>query len=94
MYLNIVQFIQGLKKDEINVNIHDNTLIISGETKKDQKYREGNTRIQERRYGSFSRGISLPANVKADDVTAKYEDGLLELKLPKSEPFGKKIKIQ
>ncbi|RIA80517.1 HSP20-like chaperone [Glomus cerebriforme] len=84
----------GLNKDEINVDIRDNTLIISGETKKDEKFKEGNTLVQERRYGSFTRGISLPPNVKGDDVIAKFENGVLEMKLPKSEPSGKKIKIQ
>ena len=76
------------------LNVHDNRLVISGETKKDEKYEEGNTHIQERRYGSFTRSISLPPNVKADDITAKFENGLLELKLPKSAHSGKKITIQ
>ncbi|GBB87144.1 hypothetical protein RclHR1_01360015 [Rhizophagus clarus] len=84
----------GLSKDQINIDIHDNNLVISGETKKDKKYEEGNTHIQERRYGSFTRSILLPPNVKADDVTAKFENGLLELTLPKSAPTGKKITIE
>ncbi|CAB4380773.1 HSP20-like chaperone [Rhizophagus irregularis] len=84
----------GLNKDQINVDVRDNTLTISGETKKDKKYEKGSTHIQERSYGSFSRSISLPPNVKADDITAKFENGLLELKLPKTAPSGKKITIQ
>jgi HSP20 family protein len=83
-----------LNKDQINVDVRDNALIISGETKKDQNYEKGNTHIQERSYGSFTRSISLPPNVKADDITAKFENGLLELKLPKTAPSGKKITIQ
>jgi HSP20 family protein len=89
-----LQFLKGLKKDQINVDVHDNTLVISGELKRDEKYKEGNTHIKERRYGSFTRGISLPPNVKADDITAKFENGLLELKLPKTAPTGKKITVQ
>ncbi|CAB4380759.1 unnamed protein product [Rhizophagus irregularis] len=84
----------GLNKDQINIDVRDNALIISGETKKDQKYEKGKTLIQERSYGSFIRSISLPPNVKAEDITAKFEDGLLELKLPKSAPTGKKITIE
>ncbi|CAB4474460.1 heat shock protein Hsp20, partial [Rhizophagus irregularis] len=84
----------GLNKDQINIDVRDNALIISGETKKDQKYEKGKTLIQERSYGSFTRSISLPPNVKAEDITAKFEDGLLELKLPKSAPTGKKITIE
>ena len=53
------------------LNVHDNRLVISGETKKSEQYKEGNTHIQERRYGSFSHSISLPPNVKANDVTDK-----------------------
>jgi HSP20 family protein len=83
-----------MNKDQINVDVRDNTLIISGENKKDQKYEKGNTHVQERYYGSFTRSISLPSNVKADDITAKFENGLLELKLPKSAPTGRKITIQ
>ncbi|GBB88706.1 hypothetical protein RclHR1_15270007 [Rhizophagus clarus] len=84
----------GVNKDQINVDVRDNTLIISGESKKDQKYEKGDTLIQERFYGSFTRSISLPPNVKADDITAKFENGLLELKLPKSVSTGRKITIQ
>ncbi|RIA92971.1 HSP20-like chaperone [Glomus cerebriforme] len=84
----------GLKKDQINVDVHDNTLVISGEMKQDEKYKEGSTHIRERRYGSFTRGITLPPNVKPDDITAKFENGLLELMLPKSAPIGKKIIVE
>ncbi|CAB4421648.1 unnamed protein product [Rhizophagus irregularis] len=81
----------GLNKDQINIDVRDNALIISGETKKDQKYGKGETLIQER---SFIRSISLPPNVKAEVITAKFENGLLELKLPKSAPTGRKITIE
>jgi HSP20 family protein len=83
-----------LNKDKINVDIRDNDLIISGETKKSEDHQQGNTHIQERRYGSFTRSISLPPNVKAEDITAKCENGLLELKLPKSPSSSKKIEIK
>ena len=83
-----------MTKDQINVDVRNNRLVISGKTKKDEQYKEGDTHIQERRYGSFSRSITLPANVKADDITAKFENGLLELKLPKTAESNKKITIQ
>ena len=83
-----------MTKDQINVDVRNNRLVISGETKKNEQYKEGDTHIQERRYGSFSRSITLPANVKADDITAKFENGLLELKLPKTAESDKKITIQ
>ena len=83
-----------MNKEQINVDVRDNDLIISGEIKKDEDHQKGSTHIQERRYGSFTRAISLPPNVKAEDITAKCENGLLELKLPKTPSSSKKIKIQ
>ena len=83
-----------MNKDQVNVDVRDNRLLISGETKKNEQYKEGNIHIQERRYGSFSRSIALPPNVKPDDITAKFENGLLELKLPKSSQTGKRITIR
>ncbi|CAG8626659.1 22061_t:CDS:2 [Gigaspora rosea] len=85
----------GLTKKQVNVDVREDTLVISGETKRDEKYKEGNTHVQERRYGSFTRAISLPRNVKVNDITAKFENGILEVKLPKDEKSaGRKITIQ
>nr|CAG8597725.1 350_t:CDS:2 [Entrophospora candida] len=79
---------------DINIDIRDNTLYISGETKEEKKSEEGGTtHIQERRWGSFSRTLALPRNVKADEIVAKYENGVLEVKIPKAEHTGKKITI-
>ncbi|RIB13113.1 HSP20-like chaperone [Gigaspora rosea] len=85
----------GVTKKQVNVDVREDTLVISGETKRDEKYKEGNTHVQERRYGSFTRAISLPRNVKVNDITAKFENGILEVKLPKDEKSaGRKITIQ
>ena len=76
------------------MDVRENTLVISGETKKDQQYNEGNTHIRERRWGSFSRSISLPNNVKSAEISAKFNDGVLEVTLPKIEAVQpKKITI-
>ncbi|KAF0542798.1 HSP20-like chaperone [Gigaspora margarita] len=85
----------GVTKEQINLDIHDGALCISGETKQDEKYNEGNTHIQERRYGAFSRTITLPRNVKTEEICAKFENGILEVKLPKDDkPSGMKIDIK
>ncbi|CAG8638569.1 8578_t:CDS:2 [Ambispora gerdemannii] len=85
----------GVPKENVNVDVRDNILHISGETKQDQKYKEGNTHIQERRYGSYSRTISLPSNIKSDEIVAKFDHGLLEVKVPKSDSdTPKKITVQ
>ncbi|CAG8663533.1 10716_t:CDS:1, partial [Ambispora gerdemannii] len=60
-----------------------------------QKYKEGNAHIQERRYGSYSRSIRLPLAVKSDEIVAKFDHGILEVKIPKTESnTPKKITIQ
>ncbi|CAG8655518.1 16092_t:CDS:2 [Dentiscutata erythropus] len=86
----------GVTKEQVNLNIRENMLVISGETKKDEEHKEGNTHIQERRYGSFSRAIALPRSAKTSDITAKFEHGILEVKIPKDEnnESRKKIDIQ
>ncbi|CAG8568197.1 15867_t:CDS:2 [Dentiscutata erythropus] len=87
----------GITKEQINVDVRKNALVISGKTKRDEKYEEGNVHIQEHSYGSFTRAISLPRNVKTSDITAKFEQGILEVKLPKDEnevSSDRKIDIQ
>ncbi|CAI2177274.1 14597_t:CDS:2 [Funneliformis geosporum] len=85
----------GLDKDQVNVDIRNNALVISGEVKQDEKYNEGNTHVQERRFGSFTRSISLPRNSKVEETSAKFNHGILEVIIPKGEiPSGKRITIQ
>ncbi|PKC67031.1 hypothetical protein RhiirA1_322740, partial [Rhizophagus irregularis] len=59
-------------------------LTLLSSPKKDQKFQEGKTLVQERRYGNFSSNISLSPNIKAEEVTAKFENGILEMRFPKS----------
>ncbi|RIB02782.1 HSP20-like chaperone [Gigaspora rosea] len=85
----------GVTKEQINLDVRDGALYISGETKQDEKYKEGNTHIQERRYGAFSRTITLPRNVKTEGICAKFENGILEVKIPKDDkPSGMRIDIK
>ncbi|CAG8613914.1 3262_t:CDS:2 [Paraglomus brasilianum] len=84
----------GAKKDQISLDVRDNTLVISGETKKDQQYHEGNTHVRERRWGQFTRSISLPNNINSGEISAKFTDGVLEVTIPKAEDAQpKKITI-
>ncbi|MDD3374111.1 MAG: Hsp20/alpha crystallin family protein [Candidatus Omnitrophica bacterium] len=75
----------GLTKDEIEVSIHDGSLILKGEKKKDTEVKEEKYFKTERFYGSFFRTIPLPASVDVNKVDAKYQDGVLTLTLPKKE---------
>jgi len=75
----------GMKKEDINVSLHDGSLIISGE-RKAETYEEGTEVYRsERFFGRFQRVITLPATVAASQVKAEYKDGVLTVTLPKSE---------
>jgi HSP20 family protein len=75
----------GLKKEEINVSLHDGDLIISGERKHEAKSEGTEVYRAERFFGKFQRSVSLPATVAANHVKAEYKDGILTVTLPKSE---------
>ncbi len=75
--------IPGLKKEEIEIEVKDNHLHVTGERKAPQ-VQETMLR-SERKYGKFSRVFSLPQNVNAESIQAKFENGVLEITLPKEE---------
>jgi HSP20 family protein len=84
----------GMKQEDIDVNLQDNILTLSGEKKQDEKVEKENYHRIERSYGSFTRSFTLPENVKADDVKASFKDGVLSITLPKTEAAKpKKISI-
>ena len=86
--------IPGLKQDEIDIEVKDNHLYISGERKMSETTKREAYLRSERRYGKFSRVFSLPQNVNADMIEARFENGVLDLILPKEEKSTtKKIKI-
>jgi HSP20 family protein len=75
----------GMKREDIEVSMHDGTLSISGERKNQGKYEEGDVYRSERFFGRFQRTVSLPSAVAADKVKAQYTDGVLTVTLPKTE---------
>jgi HSP20 family protein len=75
----------GVKPEEVEVTITGNTLTISGESKEENEVKEKDYLRQERRYGSFTRTVSLPDGLKADKADASFQNGVLTLKIPKSE---------
>lgn len=79
--------VPGLKPEDLDITIQDNVLTIRGETRKAQQTgdKPSNYHVMERRYGRFSRSVSLPTAVKADDVRATLEHGILHLEIPKAE---------
>lgn len=76
----------GIDKNDIEISMTDHTITIKGSSKKEEKEEKGDYYHCEISQGTFSRSISLPAGVNADQSTAKFKDGVLELSLPKVEP--------
>jgi len=75
----------GMKKEEIDLSLHDGSLSISGERKAEGKYQDAEVYRTERFFGRFQRTITFSAPVAADQVRAQYKDGVLTVKLPKTE---------
>jgi HSP20 family protein len=87
--------IPGVKADDLQLAIRGNALVISGEKKETQERDSGGYYYQERRFGSFRREVPLPTAVDPDDVKAEYKDGILTVKLKKSqEALPKKIPVK
>jgi HSP20 family protein len=80
----------GMKKEDIDVSLHDGLLNISGERKSEEKFENAETYRSERFVGRFHRSIALPSEVKADKVQASYKDGILTVTLPKAEEAKRK----
>ena len=75
----------GMKKEDVEVTLHDGTLSISGERRSEKKVEEADVFRSERYFGRFQRTISLPSAVAPDEVKADYKDGILTVTLPKTE---------
>jgi HSP20 family protein len=79
----VVVELPGLKKEEIEISLHDDTLTIAGERKREESSEQ--EFLTERLYGKFQRSLTLPTAVDAEEVKASYKDGLLQVVLPKAE---------
>ena len=85
----------GMEKDNIDVNLTDHRLTIKGEKKKEDEIKEENYYRAERSYGSFLRTLDLPKDVRADKVKASFKNGILEIRMPKTEEARtKEVKVK
>ena len=69
----------GVKQEDVDISLHDNVLTISGERSAEQEEEHGGYHIRERRHGSFRRSVSLPEGIDESKISARYEDGVLEV---------------
>jgi len=85
--IDVVAELPGMRPDDVEVNVENNILTISGEKK--QELTEGGDGAEyhliERRCGRFERSFTLPRTVDADRISARFEHGLLTISLPKAE---------
>jgi HSP20 family protein len=87
--------IPGLESKDLNVQVHGNTVTVSGQRQEDKETKDKTFYRMERRQGSFSRSVNLPSNINEDEVAAEYVSGVLTLTLPKAESSkAKKIAVK
>lgn len=87
--------IPGVKPEDMDITYNNNTLTIRGETKSEVEKEDTRYHMRERRFGSFSRSITLPSSVDAGKIRANYDAGVLTLQLPKAEEAKpRRIQIQ
>lgn len=86
----------GAKKEDLDVNIQDNTLTIRGQTREESEVKQENYYRRELRTGSFFRAVPLPVEVKQDELKASYENGVLTVTAPKAveEKVGRKVEVE
>ncbi|RMG68193.1 MAG: Hsp20/alpha crystallin family protein [Nitrospirae bacterium] len=82
----------GMKKDDIDVTISEDTVTISGEKKREEKVEKKNYYRYERSFGSFTRSFRIPVDVQTDKAKASFKDGILEIRIPKTEEAKKKTR--
>ena len=86
--------VPGMDKKDINITVSDGMLTIKGEKKAETEVNEEDYHLRECSYGSFHRSISLPPNVNPQKIEASFDDGVLEVTLPKAaEVKAKKVSV-
>ena len=75
----------GIPEDQVSVELDDNVLTVSGRRERTNEESGDRFYRYERRFGSFSRSVTLPAGVKEDQIKANYTNGVLEIRVPKPE---------
>ncbi|HET7899181.1 MAG TPA: Hsp20/alpha crystallin family protein [Flavisolibacter sp.] len=73
----------GLKKEDFHIDVDNNVLTISSEKKEEKEEKENNFTRREYSYTSFTRSFTLPEDVKQDAIEARYENGELQVSIPR-----------
>ncbi len=83
--------VPGLAKEDLSAEVSGGRLKVTGQKRLDRsrKEKEGDTLISERAFARFQRVFGLPAQVRAEDASASYSDGILAISLPKADPASR-----
>ncbi|MBN2427232.1 MAG: Hsp20/alpha crystallin family protein [Deltaproteobacteria bacterium] len=84
--------VPGIEKGDLDIKISENVITISGEKKREEKVEEEDYYFHERASGSFRRQIPLPQGTDAEKAKATFQDGVLEIRMPKTEEAKEKVK--
>jgi len=88
--------VPGMKKEDIKVEMDNGDLVVSGERKSESEVREEDYYRVERAFGSFYRRLTIPFDVKTEQIKANYKDGVLEIEIPRpaqATPPAKRIAV-
>ena len=75
----------GLERDDVNLEVKDNLLTVSGQRDSEHAEKSGGFHRVERAFGSFSRSLTLPEGVDPESIAAEFDKGVLEVRIPKPE---------
>lgn len=93
-FIVIQSIVGGVKPEDVDISLQDETLVIRGSRKRAQEVSEGNFYYRELYWGSFSRSIILPEEVDFQKAEAAIKNGLLTVRLPKKDRGEKKIRVK
>jgi HSP20 family protein len=72
----------GVKRDDVELTLHERVLTISGERRAEEQREGSSYYVRERPHGSFQRSLVLPHDVEESEISAQFEDGVLEIRVP------------
>ena len=87
----------GVSKDDVDVEIRGDALIVRGEKKNEESHDAGQYQYTERSYGSFQRALTLPEDADSENIKANFDNGVLKISLPRQEIGGgerKKVEVK
>lgn len=93
--LRLTAELPGMTIDDIEIEVENNILSLRGEKRQEEEKEDRRYHVWERSFGSFERSFTLPRTVKADEISAHFRDGILNVFMPKApEAKGRKISIK